>query len=55
MFTVVCFLHVWQKERVTNVMKQSLLELGMDVLSIESDFDHVLEAVSRCPQQKAES
>ncbi|KAI8031075.1 hypothetical protein LOK49_LG01G00645 [Camellia lanceoleosa] len=43
------------KERVTNVMKQSLLELGMDVLSIESDFDHVLEAVSRCPQQKAES
>ncbi|CAL5335936.1 unnamed protein product [Camellia sinensis] len=43
------------KERVTNVMKQSLLELGMDVLSIESDFDHMLEAVSRCPQQKAES
>ncbi|KAI8024768.1 hypothetical protein LOK49_LG02G00113 [Camellia lanceoleosa] len=43
------------KERVTNVMKQSLFELGMDVLSIESDFDHVLEAVSRCPQQKAES
>ncbi|CAL5339426.1 unnamed protein product [Camellia sinensis] len=32
------------KERVTNIMKQSLLELGMDVLSIESDFDHVLEA-----------
>ncbi|KAI8008072.1 hypothetical protein LOK49_LG07G03676 [Camellia lanceoleosa] len=43
------------KERVTNVIKQSLFELGMDVLSIESDFDHVLEAVSRCPQQKAES
>ncbi|GMP95336.1 hypothetical protein CsSME_00044421 [Camellia sinensis var. sinensis] len=43
------------KERVTNVMKQSLIELGMDVLSIEADFDHALVAVSRCPQQKAES
>ncbi|GMQ04738.1 hypothetical protein CsSME_00050062 [Camellia sinensis var. sinensis] len=43
------------KERVTNVMKQSLPELGMDVLSIEADFNHVLEAVSRCPHQKAES
>ncbi|GMP78483.1 hypothetical protein CsSME_00034403 [Camellia sinensis var. sinensis] len=43
------------KERVTNVMKQSLIELGMDVLSIKADFNHALEAVSRCPQQKAES
>ncbi|GMP57017.1 hypothetical protein CsSME_00021276 [Camellia sinensis var. sinensis] len=43
------------KERVTNVMKQSLIELGMDVLNIEADFDHALEAMSRCPQQKVES
>ncbi|KAI8028619.1 hypothetical protein LOK49_LG02G01088 [Camellia lanceoleosa] len=43
------------KEWVTNVMKQSLIELGMDVVSIEAGFNHVLEAVSRCPQQKAES
>ncbi|KAI7996973.1 hypothetical protein LOK49_LG10G02505 [Camellia lanceoleosa] len=40
------------KERVTNVMKQTLREFGLDEQSIRTNFSNSLEAVTRCPQQK---
>ncbi|GMP23423.1 hypothetical protein CsSME_00001031 [Camellia sinensis var. sinensis] len=43
------------KERVLNVMKGSLRKDGMDEISIVETFNHPLEAVANCPQQKADS
>lgn len=40
------------KERVTNVMKQTLREFGLDEQSILANFSSSLEAVTKCPQQK---
>ncbi|KAL7185262.1 hypothetical protein ACSBR2_027232 [Camellia fascicularis] len=40
------------KERVTNVMKQTLREFGLDEQSILANFSSMLEAVTKCPQQK---
>ncbi|KAI8008835.1 hypothetical protein LOK49_LG07G02831 [Camellia lanceoleosa] len=43
------------KERVSAVMKRSLREDGIDEVSIAETFNHPLEAVEDCPQQKADS
>ncbi|KAI7997855.1 hypothetical protein LOK49_LG10G02439 [Camellia lanceoleosa] len=40
------------KERVTNVMKQTLRDFGLDEQSILANFSSSLEAVTKCPQQK---
>ncbi|CAL5369799.1 unnamed protein product [Camellia sinensis] len=40
------------KERVTNVMKQTLHEFGLDEQSILANFSSSLEVVIKCPQQK---
>ncbi|GMP49103.1 hypothetical protein CsSME_00016200 [Camellia sinensis var. sinensis] len=42
------------KERVSNVMKGSLRKDGIDEMSIAETFNHPLEAVANCPQQKAD-
>ncbi|GMP51269.1 hypothetical protein CsSME_00017560 [Camellia sinensis var. sinensis] len=46
---------VMLKERVSNVMMQSLRQFGLDEQSIEANFRHPLEAVTKCPQQKPET
>ncbi|KAI8013929.1 hypothetical protein LOK49_LG05G03750 [Camellia lanceoleosa] len=43
------------KERVSFVMKRSLRADGIDEVSIAETFNHHLEAVEDCPQQKADS
>ncbi|KAI7980430.1 hypothetical protein LOK49_Contig148G00001 [Camellia lanceoleosa] len=43
------------KERVSVVMKRSLRADGIDEVSIAETFNHPLEAVEDCPQQKADS
>ncbi|CAL5444085.1 unnamed protein product [Camellia sinensis] len=43
------------KERVSSVMKRSLRADGIDEISIIETFNHPLEAVEDCPQQKADS
>ncbi|KAI8019873.1 hypothetical protein LOK49_LG04G03785 [Camellia lanceoleosa] len=40
------------KERVTDVMEQTLREFGLDEQSIRANFNSTLEAVTKCPQQK---
>ncbi|KAI8013869.1 hypothetical protein LOK49_LG05G02367 [Camellia lanceoleosa] len=40
------------KERVTNVIKQTLREFRLDEQSILANFSSSLEAVTKCPQQK---
>ncbi|GMP98688.1 hypothetical protein CsSME_00046484 [Camellia sinensis var. sinensis] len=43
------------KERVSNVMMQSLRQFGLDEQSIEANFRHPLEVVTKCPQQKPDT
>ncbi|KAI8009867.1 hypothetical protein LOK49_LG06G00258 [Camellia lanceoleosa] len=43
------------KERVSIVMKRSLRADGINEVSIAETFNHPLEAVEDCPQQKADS
>ncbi|GMP44182.1 hypothetical protein CsSME_00013232 [Camellia sinensis var. sinensis] len=43
------------KARMSNVMKGSLRKDGMDKMSIAETFNHPLEAVANCPEQKADS
>ncbi|GMP80210.1 hypothetical protein CsSME_00035397 [Camellia sinensis var. sinensis] len=43
------------KERVANVMKQTLRDFGLDEQSILVNFSSLLEAVSKCPQKKPET
>ncbi|KAI8008469.1 hypothetical protein LOK49_LG07G00678 [Camellia lanceoleosa] len=40
------------KERVTDVMEQTLREFGLDEQSIRANFNSTLEDVTKCPQQK---
>ncbi|KAI7984783.1 hypothetical protein LOK49_LG14G02035 [Camellia lanceoleosa] len=49
------FSSICMKERVSSVMKRSLRADGIDEVSIAETFNHPLEAVEDCPQQKADS
>ncbi|KAI8008260.1 hypothetical protein LOK49_LG07G00789 [Camellia lanceoleosa] len=53
--TEMCVLFMYellQKERVTDVMEQTLREFELDEQSIRANFNSTLEAVTKCPQQK---
>ncbi|KAI8025818.1 hypothetical protein LOK49_LG02G00746 [Camellia lanceoleosa] len=49
---LIWFLSLNFKERVTDVMEQTLREFGLDEQSILANFNSSLEAVTKCPQQK---
>ncbi|KAI8021170.1 hypothetical protein LOK49_LG03G01158 [Camellia lanceoleosa] len=49
---LIWFLSLNFKDRVTDVMEQTLRELGLDKQSIRANFNSTLEAVTKCPQQK---
>ena len=55
LYILIGFVFMAQKKIVTDIQRQAMAANGLDQLVGTQDFDMMVESVSECPQQRAET